>query len=726
MSLKDKEKKKKQGNFLYDFVKVTGAIPAMLWLRPKILYVGKKQRIKGGVLIAANHVTFTDPVALLCALWYRRLHSIATKDLYSSKLKKFFFNKMHCIMVDKENFNMGTFHQVCERLQQDKAVVVFPEGTVNKTGNAFLTFKSGAVLMAYKAKKPILPIYLHEPKKWYERRIIVVGEPIEINKSGALLPSMDEINQINQLLQEKEEELKAHCDSYVAKKAKRSNKMGIFEKYTDKETYAKIVDFESVSQMWAHSVSEYGDKTAICDNGESYTFSDLEEQVARMRSYLLENGVKKGDNVGIYIPNCKDFVKTYLAVTTIGAVAVLLPPQLDEMTVFGCSMKFALSAMVYSQALESKLTFLKEKRPDFKLFPDSVEGENSVPCQNVAGSDPCTVLFTGGTTGKSKGALLSNRAIMRGTKNGCYGIKSIFNERYLLVLPLTHVFGLVRNMLTSLYTGSALFICRNNKDMFKDIAVFKPTIMVLVPALAEMAINLSKQFGRNMMGPDLKTIICGAATVSPYLVQEYDKIGVELLPGYGMTESANLVSGNPEARKKPASVGLIYEGMEYKVVDGELWLKGVNMMEGYIGEPEENASSYEDGWFKTGDLVRFDEEGFLYIVGRKKEIIVLSNGENIFPAEIETKFNEIDVVQDSLVYENEELNGLILEVYPRGVVLATVECEDKEKYLRDRINEVNMALPSIQRVNQIIIRDKDFVRSPSMKIVRGQNKNEQK
>ena len=94
MSLKDKEKKKKQGNFLYDFVKVTGAIPAMLWLRPKILYVGKKQRIKGGVLVAANHVTFTDPVALLCTLWYRRLHSIATKDLFSSKLKNFFFNKI--------------------------------------------------------------------------------------------------------------------------------------------------------------------------------------------------------------------------------------------------------------------------------------------------------------------------------------------------------------------------------------------------------------------------------------------------------------------------------------------------------------------------------------------------------------------------------------------------------------------------------------------------------
>src|SRR5699024_4929978 len=116
---------------------------------------------------------------------------------------------------------------------------------------------------------------------------------------------------------------------------------------------------------------------------------------------------------------------------------------------------------------------------------------------------------------------------------------------------LTHVFGLIRNLMTSLYTGSTLFICRNNKDMFKDIAVFRPDILVLVPALAEMALGLSKQFGRNMLGDSLKTIICGAAFVPPYLIAEYKKLGVSLFPGYGLTESANLVSGNAETETKP-------------------------------------------------------------------------------------------------------------------------------------------------------------------------------
>ena len=691
----------------------------LAWLRPKILYIGEKKKIKGGALVASNHISFVDPVLVHIAFWYRRINCIATKDLYRNKLLSYFFKKMHCIKVDKDNFNMGTFREVCQRLEEDKLVVVFPEGTVNRQQQEFLTFKSGAILMAYKAKKPIVPIYLQAPSKWYKRYTVVVGEPIDINPEGKMLPSMQEVNKINEMLVAKEMELKKYCESYLNRRRK---KMSVFEKYADKETLNKIVDYKSVSEMWTHSVKEYGDKVAICDGGENYTFAQLESEVASVRAYLLENGVKKGDKVGVYAPNCKDFVKSFLAVTTIGACAVLLPPQLDEMTVFGCTMKFGMSAMLYSPALEAKVGFLKEKRPDFKLYADSVCGANPVPAQDVDGKDPCVVLFTGGTTGKSKGALLSNEAIMRGTKNGCYGYKDVFEQRYMLVLPLTHVFGLVRNLMTSLYTGSAMFICRNNKDMFRDIAMFKPTIMVLVPALAEMAINLSKQFGRNMMGEDLKTIICGAATVSPYLVQEYSKIGVALLPGYGLTESANLVSGTPEAWAKPSSVGLIYEGMEYKVVDGELWLKGINMMDGYVGEPEENELSYEDGWFKTGDLVRFDDEGFLYIVGRKKEVIVLSSGENISPNEIETRFNEIEEVQDSLVYENEDMTSLVLSVYPRQVILAKVECEDKEQYLRDKINAVNMTLPSTHRVSKIIIRDTDFARSPSMKILRGQNK----
>ena len=496
----------------------------------------------------------------------------------------------------------------------------------------------------------------------------------------------------------------------------------IFAKYTDPETFKKITDYSCISQMWNESVANYGDSIAIVD-GESYTYNQLDAMVASFRGLLTEKGVKAGDIVGMYLPNCVEFVKAYLAITTMGACAVLLPPHLDNMTVFGCSMKFGMKALVYSNALEEKLDIVKMKNPALPLIEGGETGESSVPAIMVPGPAVCTVLFTGGTTGKSKGAKLTNQSVMEGVKNGCYGIKEIFGQRYMLVLPLTHVFGLIRNLLTALRTGSSLFICRNNKDMFRDIAVFKPTIMVIVPALAEMALNLSKQFGRNMLGADMKTIICGAAAVAPYLVTEYDKFGITLLPGYGLTESSNLVSGNPEALRKPDSVGYIYPGIDYKIVDGELWLKGTTMMAGYVGDEENEIAYSEDGYFKTGDLVRIDEEGFLYITGRAKEIIVLSTGENVSPAELESYFYAMDEIQDCLVYADNSTGRevLAIEILPRAVTVKQMGIADLEAHMKEKVAQVNAKLPAFQKINKVVLRDCDFVRSPSMKIVRGQN-----
>ena len=158
-----------------------------------------------------------------------------------------------------------------------------------------------------------------------------------------------------------------------------------------------------------------------------------------------------------------------------------------------------------------------------------------------------------------------------------------------------------------------------------------------------------------MLGDDLKTIICGAAPVAPYLVGAYHEKGIALLPGYGLTESANLVSGNPESLRLSDSVGLMFPNQEYRIEDGELWLKGRNMLDCYVGEEEND--SFEDGWFKTGDLARVDKEGYLYITGRIKEIIVLPSGENVSPAEVEAYFNALEFVQDSQVFEDQNDRG---------------------------------------------------------------------
>ena len=491
----------------------------------------------------------------------------------------------------------------------------------------------------------------------------------------------------------------------------------IWRKYTDADTFSKIRDMDSVSQMWQECASEYADRIAITDNGEEYGYAKIDEEVARFRTLLSD--LEPGSRVGLIISNSYAFVRAFLAVTTLGLTAVILPVQLEGGVIYGCSMKFGLKKLIYGEGLQEKIDIVKGMKGAPEVIFAQELPDKKTPAKKVSGDTPCVVMFTGGTTGQSKGVLLSNEAVMQGTVNGCYGYADVFFQRYLLILPLSHVFGLIRNLMTSLYTGSNLFICRDNKDMFRDIAVFKPTAMVMVPALAEMALNLSDKFGKNMLGDDLKTIICGAAPVAPYLVDAYHKKNIALLPGYGLTESANLVSGNPESVRLNESVGLMFPNQEYRIEDGELWLKGRNMLTSYVGEDVPDA--FCDGWFRTGDLVRIDDEGYLYITGRIKEVIVLQSGENVSPAEVETHFNALDFVQDSQVFEDVNDRGasiLALEIVPRKTVLDALKLEDPNAYMIRKLEEVNHTLPTYCQVSRIEIRKEDFARSPSMKIVR--------
>lgn len=488
-----------------------------------------------------------------------------------------------------------------------------------------------------------------------------------------------------------------------------------FSQYCSEETFQKIRPFESVSAMWKHCAEAYADLPAIRTGSVSRTFAELEKNVAHMRAALNAAGLKKGDRVTLLAPNGYTFVVGSLAAITAGLCVAVLPAHLDERAVFGLSMKFGAKGILFDSALEARTSLAAA----LVRLPVELSEENSAPAVDMDGQDECVILLTGGTTGRSKGALLSHANILQGVMNSCYGYKDVFNQRYLLVLPLSHVFGFVRNLMASLYTGSEMFICENMSDLFRNAMEFQPTILVVVPALAEMALRLCRQMKRDMLGSQVKYIICGAAVVPPYLVKAYAERGITLCPGYGLTESANLVSGNPEAMSKPTSVGLPYPNQELRIVDGELWLRGANVMLGYVNEPEENAAAFTDGWFRTGDLVRMDEEGFLYITGRIKEIIVLPTGENISPAEMETLFNELDVVQDSQVFEDYGADGgriLALEVVPRASELAGIE--DPAAYITKKLQEVNQTLPSFMQVSRIEIRTSDFERTPSMKIVR--------
>ena len=212
-SAKDlKKKKKKKGEsydyFLYDLAKVTGALPTLLWIRPRVIYPFGKPNTKGGFMISANHCSFFDPIVILCVFWHRRVFSLATKDLYNTPGKKWLFENMRCIKVDKDNFSLDSFHEVTRRLKRGKVICIFPEGRLNFESSDMLAFKSGMILMANTAGVPILPIYLVPPDNWHQRRTTIVGEPINVREMCGIMPTVDELNRVADLIHDKEQELK--------------------------------------------------------------------------------------------------------------------------------------------------------------------------------------------------------------------------------------------------------------------------------------------------------------------------------------------------------------------------------------------------------------------------------------------------------------------------------------------------------------------------------------
>ena len=205
-------KKRPVGNFWYDFVKITGLLPGLLMIRPKVIRTAGKCP-RGGVLISSNHPTFLDPIILLASIRERRLHSLATTDLFSNRLKTFMFTRMHCIPVDKNNFSMTTFHEVVDRMKAGCAVVIFPEGHVNRNGGQEINaFKSGAILMAHRASAPILPVYIVRREKWYHRQYVVLGEPFDVRAAVGLIPTMEQVDKVCEQLREKELELKRYYE----------------------------------------------------------------------------------------------------------------------------------------------------------------------------------------------------------------------------------------------------------------------------------------------------------------------------------------------------------------------------------------------------------------------------------------------------------------------------------------------------------------------------------
>ena len=204
--------------FFYDFAYATGALSALIWLRPKLHYPFGKPNKKGPLLVLANHNTIIDPIIVQVAFPFRRLHSIATKDLFDTPIKNFVFTQMHCIKIDKDNFSLSSLHEILEKLDEEKLVLIFPEGKIQLQNSSDLSaFKSGVVLMAHKSGAPVIPIYIPPRKKWYHRQHIIIGQAVNIKEQLGRIPTMTAISATGEALREKEMELRSYYENLSGK-----------------------------------------------------------------------------------------------------------------------------------------------------------------------------------------------------------------------------------------------------------------------------------------------------------------------------------------------------------------------------------------------------------------------------------------------------------------------------------------------------------------------------
>ena len=491
-----------------------------------------------------------------------------------------------------------------------------------------------------------------------------------------------------------------------------------FHDMLPKEEFERIPYLPTMGEFVNWFTREFADMPAVSDQTNTITYAEFGKRIARRRAFINGLGLPKGAHIAIMDRNSQDAVELFLAVTSAGYVAMNFPPSLPEMAVVGSCMKFDIAAIFVRDEFKP----LTAKLQGVKVLSTKDMAEAEAPVADIDPESPAAIFFTGGTTGSPKGAVLSHRALMRGNYNAVFKPGHVIGvHRYIGLLPLSHVFGLIAGTMGCFYTGNLWFTCEDMKATVGKLPVLKPTVLVIVPGVCDILAGLVKMYGPQFLGGSLRMMIVGAANVPPRLVSIFSKLGIEFCFGYGLTEGANLTSANADAITHPTSIGKIYPGQETKIVDGELWIKGDNVFSGYYKDPEKTAEALTpDGWLRTGDLCRFDEDGFLYITGRIKNLIILSNGENVSPESLEEPFYADPCVRDAMVKED-ELNGtqvIAVEILPLMPAFEGKPWEEVEAYMKALVDKINATLPSTHQIRKITVRTEDFKRTGSMKVSR--------
>ncbi|HEY4364289.1 MAG TPA: AMP-binding protein [Bryobacteraceae bacterium] len=418
----------------------------------------------------------------------------------------------------------------------------------------------------------------------------------------------------------------------------------------------------NLRQLFDLSLVNRRDQVGLEWAGAEYTFGELDARSNRVARALRARGLAEGDRLGVYLANSIEFLDLYLACVKLGVIFVPVNILYREREI----------SHILGDA-EPKLFLTEAELPG--LMEEAARQESTLEALPLEGDTPAALVYTSGTTGTSKGAIITHNNLASNglTLTGCWQISD--RDRFLLALPLFHVHALGNGVHCWLISGCRMrllerFEHRTASATFLD---FKPTLFFGVPTvyvrLLETAPEVAKEIGGRM-----RLFVSGSAPLPAQVLEEFrEKFGHTILERYGMTETMMNISNPYAGERRPGSVGTPLPGISVRIDDtGELHLKGPNVFAGYWRREEATRAAFVDGWFKTGDIATRSDDGYYTLCGRRSDLII-SGGFNIYPREIEEFLAEQpEIAEAAVVGEKDRLRGEVPVAY---IVVQTAECD---------------------------------------------------
>lgn len=567
-------------------------------------------------------------------------------------------------------------------------------------------------------------------------------------------------------------------------------------KHKKSERLYEVDDYNNLKEMMKNSKEKYANevafkfKTEIPGKLRTENYEEFTDKVDALGTALISIGLKD-KRIAVISENRYEWALAYLSIANGTGVVVPLDKSLPENEIISSIERSEVEAIFYSSKYDEIMEKVKKEnigKIKYFISMDSDKTEDKIYSQNelvelgrglikngarsfldaeIDNNAMAIMIFTSGTTSKSKAVMLSHANIVANIKD----ITSVFDVRVgdtmLSFLPIHHTFESTVGFLYPMSVGASIAYCEGIRHIADNIREYKISVMISVPLLFESMYkkvmqsvekkgktkaikigvkisNILRKFGidkrrqifkeiHESLGGNLRLFVSGAAAFDPELEKGLNELGIDTYQGYGLTEASPVIASEHKSCTRIGSIGKLFPSLEGKIVDpneqgiGELVVKGPTVMLGYYQNEEATKETIVDGWLHTGDLAYFDKDDYIFITGRKKNVIVLKNGKNVYPEEIETLINKIEGVKESFVFGKPEIDDdkdlklsakIVYDPDEMKEKFGIEDVEEIKKKLWADVKLINKKMPTYKYIKELYITDKELIKTTTQKVKR--------